>query len=138
VAEDRYQDEPRAPRSRRPRRDEEEYEEEERPRRRSRRDEDDDLDVRRRDSSGLDSLIPYKNPKALVAYYCGVFSLIPCLGAVLGPIALILGILGLKYGASHPTAGGAGHAWAGIVLGSLVALAHAGVVVFLIIAVASR
>ena len=29
-------------------------------------------------------VVPYKNPKALIAYYCAIFSLIPCLGLPLG------------------------------------------------------
>jgi phage FluMu protein Com len=36
----------------------------------------------RRDPAGeaVSTLIPYKNAKALIAYYLGVFSFIPCLG----------------------------------------------------------
>jgi len=29
-------------------------------------------------------VIPYKNPPALIAYYCGIFSLLPILGLVFG------------------------------------------------------
>src|SRR5262245_26603803 len=69
--------------------------------RRSRADdeEDDDRDRRERrrprrpDDDALSTLIPYKNGQALAAYYCGVFSLIPVIGVLLGPIAIILGIL---------------------------------------------
>lgn len=87
---------------------------------RPRRREYDDEDFRRRPSEGEEvasTIIPYKNPKALAAYYCGVFGLIPCVGAILGPIALILGILGLRYVKVNPTAKGTGHAIAGVVLG---------------------
>src|SRR5262249_14311224 len=38
------------------------------------------------------TLIPYKNPKALAAYYCGFFALIPVLGFILGAVAMVLGI----------------------------------------------
>ena len=69
-------------------------------------------------------LIPYKNPMGLMAYYAGVFALIPCVGLVLGPAAFILGILGIRYANKYPTAGGKGHAIAGIVLGALVILGH--------------
>jgi hypothetical protein len=69
-------------------------------------------------------VIPYKNPKALMAYYCGVFSLIPGLGLILGPIAAILGFLGLKAKSKNPKVRGTGHAIAGIVLGGLVTLGH--------------
>ena len=150
---------------RRARRDEED-DEDERPRRRARRDEEnDDYDrprrgSRRRDKpAGINSLIPYKNPQALIAYYLGVFALIPgaftialCvlrtpqeliagdlgmlalvpgLGGLLAVIAIVLGILGLGYRSKNPTAGGTGHAWAGIVLGTLVLFVHLGLVVFL-------
>jgi hypothetical protein len=101
-----------------------------RPRRRRRDDDDDDLSRRIRDEGdATGGLIPYKNPKALISYYCGVFSLIPCLGLILGPIALVLGLLGLSYKKQHPTAGGTAHAVVGIVLGSLVLLGHLGVIV---------
>ena len=48
-------------------------------------------------ADGLGGLIPYKNARALWAYYLGVFALIPCIGAPLGIAALVLGIKGLKY-----------------------------------------
>jgi hypothetical protein len=81
----------------------------------------------------VSTIIPYKNLKALIAYYCGVFSLIPCVGAVLGPVALILGILGLRYVGQHPTAKGTGHAIAGIVLGGLTLLFNWGAILFVVI-----
>lgn len=76
-------------------------------------------------------LIPYKNPPALTAYYLGVFSLIPLLGAILGPAAVIMGMLGLRKRKSHPQCRGAGHAWVGILLGGLSAAAHAAVIVLI-------
>jgi Domain of unknown function (DUF4190) len=111
------------------RRPREEAEKEERPRRR-RRDDDDDGRRRRREEDeeyaddGVSSLIPYKNGRALASYYCGVFSIIPCLGLVLGPLALIFGIQGLRLVNKHPTAKGTAHAWVGIVLGTLTLLAN--------------
>lgn len=100
---------------------------------RRRRDEYDDEDIRRPEDDAVSTLIPYRNPKALAAYYCGVFGLIPCVGAILGPIALIFGILGLRYVKEHPTAKGTGHAIAGIVLG-IIELTNWVVIVFLIVA----
>src|SRR5438105_3813100 len=91
------------------------------PRRRRPLDYDED-DVRRPDA--IQTLIPYKNPLGLVAYYLGVFSFIPCAGLVLGPAALILGVMGVRYRKRHPTAGGLGHAVSGIVMGSLTSLAN--------------
>ena len=66
---------------------------------------------------GISSVIPYRNVQALLAYYFGVFGLIPCVGAMLGPAALICGILGLRAVNRNPQAKGTGHAIAGIVLG---------------------
>jgi hypothetical protein len=123
------------------RREREDFEEEPRRRRRPRlRDEGEDYedrDFRRRDD-GLEALIPYKNPKALIAYYLGVFSLIPCLGLGLGPAAIVLGVLGLKHRNRHETAGGTGHAIAGIVLGALVLLGHLAGIVLIIVGIAAK
>ena len=80
---------------------------------------------------GISALIPYTNPKALIAYYLGVFGLIPCLGFLLGPAALILGILGLRFVQKHPSSKGTGHAIAGIVLGSLETLANWAAIAFM-------
>jgi len=115
--------------------------EERRPRRRREEDEDEEDDDRPRrrrgrddyEDDGISTLIPYKNGKALAAYYVGVFSLIPCFALILGPIAFIFGILGLRYAKEHPTARGAGHAWAGIILGGITTLANLGVIVFFVV-----
>ena len=80
-----------------------------------------------------ETLIPYRNALALVSYYLGVFALIPCAGLVLGPGALVLGIMGLSYRKKNPTAGGTAHAIVGIVLGSLVLLAHLALVVWVVV-----
>jgi hypothetical protein len=72
--------------------------------------------VRRR-SGAVEKFIPYRNTMALVAYYLGVFGLIPGVGILLGPLALILGILGLRDFMTRENAGGIGHAVTGIVLG---------------------
>lgn len=72
----------------------------------------------------MGGLIPYKNARALTAYYLGIFSLIPCVGIPLGIAALILGIGGLKFAQAHPEARGKAHAWTGIILGGLCALVY--------------
>jgi hypothetical protein len=69
-------------------------------------------------------LIPYKNPKALIAYYLGIFSLIPCVGFFLAIAAVILGVLGLKARKVHPQVHGVAHAWIGIIVGAIVLVAH--------------
>jgi hypothetical protein len=86
------------------------------PRRRPVRRDNDDDDAYDSDG-GISTLIPYKNPKALASYYCGVFSLIPVIGLPLGIVALVLGILGLRFRSAHPKAKGTAHAIVGMVLG---------------------
>jgi predicted Zn finger-like uncharacterized protein len=87
----------------------------------------------------VSTIIPYKNGRALIAYYLGIFSLIPCAGLLLGPAALLLGILGLRYVNANPTAKGTGHAIAGIVLGGLTTLGNWGLgIVLAIAAIVSR
>jgi len=71
------------------------------------------------DGSPLEIFIPYKNTRALSAYYLGVFSLIPCLGIFLGIPALILGINGMKYADRHPEGRGKGHARTGFIMGGI-------------------
>jgi hypothetical protein len=104
-----------------PRRDEDYDDDDDRepPPRPRRRDDDDDDDYGDESESPVSTIIPYKNGMALGAYYCGVFGLIPCLGLILGPIAFILGILGIIYQKKHPEAKGKGHAIAGVVLSFL-------------------
>jgi hypothetical protein len=118
---------PDRPNRRRSEDEEEDYE----PRRKRRRDEDDDDDpdrFRLQDTDATGGLIPYKNPQALISYYCGVFALIPCVGNILGPVALVLGWLGIRYRNKHPTAGGLAHAVVGIVLGVFTTLAYWGII----------
>ena len=79
----------------------------------------------------LGGLIPYKNVYALVSYYLGVFSLIPCIGILLGIAAVIVGILGLRFATKHPEAKGVVHAWIGIIVGVLVVVLHLIVIVLL-------
>ncbi len=63
------------------------------------------------------ALIPYKNPAALVGYYLSIFSCIPFIGLILGPIAIFLGIRGLIQVSRHPERKGTVHAWIAITLG---------------------
>src|SRR4030043_763185 len=70
----------------------------------------------------LGGLVPYKNSRALIAYYLGIFSLIPCLGLFLGPAAFILGLQGLKFYKLHPEAKGKTHALIGVWFGAITGL----------------
>jgi len=74
--------------------------------------------------TALSSMIPYTNPRALTAYYCSIFSIIPCMGLVLGPAAVLLGILGLRFVSASPAAKGTVHAVIGIALGAITTLAN--------------
>lgn len=116
-------------RPRRRRDDEDDYDD--RPRRRRRRDEG--------DATG--GLIPYKNGKALAAYYCGVFGFIPCvLGlGVFGIVPIILGFLGLSHVKNYPEARGTGHAISGIIMGLIqVLISVAGIVYFIVVIAAKK
>lgn len=72
----------------------------------------------------VSTVIPYKNPMALTAYYLGIFSLIPFLGGVFALPAVVLGVLGLRRRAANPAAKGAVHAWIGMALGTLSLVGH--------------
>jgi hypothetical protein len=82
---------------------------------------------------GMSTLIPFRNGLALGAYYTSVFSLIPGLGLLLGPTAITLGIMGLRYAKVNPQAKGRAHAWVEIVLGTLTAIANIGLLIVIVI-----
>lgn len=71
-------------------------------------------------------LIPYKNMPALTSYYVGIGSLVALivfpLGVIVGTIAVVLGINGLRLRRREPEVKGAAHAWTGIIIGGIVAL----------------
>jgi hypothetical protein len=83
-------------------------------------------------------VIPYKNPHALIAYYLGLFSLIPMLGLILGAVALWLGISGLKERKKRPIIRGSVHAWIGIIVGGGSVLVHLLLIVSLCFAAMGR
>ncbi len=76
-------------------------------------------DDNKNEGDATGGLIPYKNPPALIAYYCGIFSLIACIPFLfpLPIVALVLGIKGLKKAKAEPQVKGKVHAWIGIVCG---------------------
>ncbi|XZE55311.1 DUF4190 domain-containing protein [Planctomycetaceae bacterium SH139] len=82
-------------------------------------------------------LIPYKNPKALIAYYVGILGLLPIIGLPLSLAAVVLGILGLKARKQNPIIKGSVHAWIGIVLGMVATLYNTLFVVAIVAAMAS-
>ncbi|MBI5189186.1 MAG: zinc ribbon domain-containing protein [Nitrospirae bacterium] len=66
---------------------------------------------------GVSTVIPYRNKPALVAYYLGVFSIIPVLGIFLGIAAFVLGLKGRRNAIDNPERKGIVHAWIGILAG---------------------
>lgn len=78
-------------------------------------------------------VIPYKNPHALIAYYLGLFSLLPLLGLFLAIPAFVLGIIGLKKRNANPAIKGSVHAWIGIVMGGLFTLIWGGSILLAIV-----
>ena len=74
-------------------------------------------------------VIPYKNPKALIAYYLGILSGLPLIGLPLGIAAFILGIMGLRDRKRNPAIKGSIHAGIGIGCGGLFALLWGGIIV---------
>jgi hypothetical protein len=75
-------------------------------------------------ASIVDALVP-TNPLAAIACWSGIFSIITCYaGVVLGPLAVVTGIISLKKGAMiRESAYGRGtslaRSWIGIVTGAL-------------------
>lgn len=61
------------------------------------------------------------NTSAAVAYYLGLIALVPCLGAVLGPVAMLMGVIGL-VAARKPKVGGKGRAKSGLWFGLIAVL----------------
>ena len=83
-------------------------------------------------------VIPYKNPKALIAYYLGLFSGLPLIGFPLGVVAFVLGILGLIARNRNPAIKGSVHAAIGIGCGGVFAIIWGGVIIVMIFAAVSR
>lgn len=79
-------------------------------------------------------IIPYKNPQALIAYYLGIFGLIPFIGLLLAIPAFILGIIGLRKRKKNPIIKGSVHAWIGIILGFISIAYHTLIIVALLAA----
>lgn len=82
-------------------------------------------------------VIPYKNAPALISYYLGILSLLPCIGLLFGVPAFVLGIMGLKKRKKNPEVKGSVHAWIGIVLGGICSLIWGASIVMMIIAAAN-
>jgi hypothetical protein len=64
-------------------------------------------------------IVPWQNPAAVYSYYVALAGLTPVLGTVLGPAAVLTGVVGLIRRRRRPEVHGANFAFAGIVLGIL-------------------
>jgi hypothetical protein len=62
---------------------------------------------------------PPNNPRAIAAYRCALYGLIPLAGLVLGPVAVALGVLGLRHPAVDAKDRTHGFASAAVILGVL-------------------
>lgn len=62
---------------------------------------------------------PPSNPRALAAYRCACYGLIPLAGLVLGPAAIAMGIRGWLHSRANPKDLGTGFASAAVILGLL-------------------
>lgn len=60
---------------------------------------------------------PWRNRPAVYSYVVSLYGLVPLLGLVLGPVAVLLGILGWRRYRKQPDVRGSNFAGAGIVLG---------------------
>ncbi len=68
-----------------------------------------------------------------MAYYFGVFGLIPVLGLPLSIVAIVLGIMGFKKYQQAPTPGAKGHAMTGLILGVFELLVFVGFVITILV-----
>ena len=82
-------------------------------------------------SSAVNVIIPTRNPCALTAYYLAVFSVIMPL---LAPVALVLGILGVRARLKRPEVHGLAHAWIGIIGGAAIMLLWIGIIALIVAA----
>lgn len=78
---------------------------------------------------GTDTPSYSRNRVAQKAFYFGIFAVIPILGALLGWIALGLGVRGLTFKRKTPGADGKLQAWVGIGLGGFCGLAYSTLIV---------
>jgi hypothetical protein len=70
-------------------------------------------------NDAMQTLIPTKNPPALLSYYIGVASLICILSPILSPISIYFGSKAMKMIKEQPGLPGKGHAITGFVLSGL-------------------
>lgn len=70
-------------------------------------------------SQSMDHVIPTRNQPALLGYYYSIFGLLPVAGLLLGPVAMVYGLIGLERGNRLPRHIGYGHALFAVVAGMI-------------------
>ena len=65
------------------------------------------------------------NPRAMTAYRCAIYGLIPVAGLLLGPVAVAWGLAGWRHSRLNPDSHGVGHAVLAVILGLLELLTNA-------------
>ena len=65
------------------------------------------------------SFLPDGNPNARRAYLCAILGLVPGLGLVFGPLAVVFGIYGRRAALRDEFHRGLGHAWVSRILGTI-------------------
>jgi hypothetical protein len=65
------------------------------------------------------SFLPDGNPNARRAYLCAIIGLVPGLGVLFGPLAIIFGVLGRRAALRDEVHRGLGHAWVSRILGAI-------------------
>jgi hypothetical protein len=63
------------------------------------------------------TFLPQGNPRARTAYLCAIIGLIPGVGLLLGPPAIIFGRLGYIAAKKDPETKGIGHSYISVILG---------------------
>lgn len=79
------------------------------------------------------TIIPYRNMPALIGYYVSIGSLIPGFGLLLGPAAVVLGVMGMRKVVREPNVRGTAHAVVAMVLGTITALGSWGLIVYVVV-----
>src|SRR5262245_2788180 len=77
------------------------------------------------DGETFGSFTPWQNPAAVYAYAVSLAGMAPVLGALLGPVAVLLGLIGALRYRRRPEVEGLNFAVAGIVFGTLDTLFNA-------------
>jgi hypothetical protein len=85
----------------------------------------------------LGGLMPYHNPKALLAYYFGYVAMLPMIGIVMIPFVFMWAVKALRAYKENPAVRGKGHAITGIVFACIGTLISVPLWVLLIVALST-